>query len=297
MHFKNIEISDKKNFDEILIKNELYSCSNYEANFQTLFCFGQDLKIQVAYDELGIYISHFEDSFTKFYPPITKTKEDFVTAVERLDDYSRSINEKFVIEGLTNKQMELLENTCPRFYSFSADRNNFEYLYKPQKFIDYSEEFQKFKIDQVKGFEKRVSANFRPYAPEDYDKVIDLFDEWLKNRRISEYDYNPMKRALKHYDELGLKAAVLDFDGKLIGISITAIERNNVGILLFEKADHKYFGSNTALVHYFARDYLKDVNFVNRQEDMGIFGLRISKLSYLADKFIDKYVLTRGFTY
>ena len=56
-----------------------------------------------------------------------------------------------------------------------------------------------------------------------------------------------------------------------------------------EKADTDYEGSYTVINNEFASHECKDFEFVNREEDMGIEGIRKAKKSYIPDKMIKKY--------
>lgn len=298
MHFHHIRIEDKKLFDDLIARSCLFCESSYEQSFATLFCFSEDLSIKISDEQETIYILSEEKGQKVFYPPLCKTEKAFVAAIKRCMEYAKECGFPFVVEGITEKQKSVIEDSGELYCAFSTDRNNFEYLYDPKEFISYNERLQAYKIDQMKGFEKRYGSLRRPYEPSDLTKIEELFKVWLGNRNISEYDYKPMLKALKHIDKLGLVAScLLDKNDVIIGLSIGEIDARGVGTVLFEKAEHKYFGSNAALVSYFARDYLSDCKYVNRQEDMGLEGLRYSKLSYLVERFIVKYKMTSGFSY
>lgn len=297
MHFDYIKIEDRKRFLDITVNNTLYSESSYEQCFETLFCFSEDLSLKISIDDDVIIILSEEHGQKVFYPPIARTTELFLSAIKDCMQYAKENSFPFVVEGLTENQKELLENDKDIYANFCLDRNNYEYLYSPNEFISYSEKLQRSKIDRLKGYEKRYGSIRRPYESSDLPEVELLFKEWLGKRNITEYDYAPMLKALKNIDKLGLFASCLIAEGNIVGLSIGKIDDKNVGTVLFEKAENKYFGSYAALVSYFAKDYMKDCVYINRQEDMGIEGLRRSKLSYLVKRFIVKYKMTLGFVY
>lgn len=297
MIFRYIDIEDKKIFDNYINSNHLYNSSNYEKDFATLFCFSRDLGIKICVKDYAIFITCEEKGIVKFYPPIVKKSSDFIVAINEIEQYCKDNDLVFIIEGLTIEQKSFVEKESKGNYYFREDRDNYEYLYLPHRLNHYSNSLQHYKIEQLKAFDKRVPHEYKDYVEEDYKDVEQLFSDWLGKRNISEYDYLPMITALKNYKQLGLIITCLYTGDKLIGISIAHIDNNNVGTLLFEKAEHKYFGSYANMVSYFSSTKLKDCKYINRQEDMGIEGLRNSKLSYLVDCFIDKYVLTKGFSY
>lgn len=90
------------------------------------------------------------------------------------------------------------------------------------------------------------------------------------------------------YNELG---GVLKADGKIIGFSVGEIISDTIFIHI-EKADTNYEGAYPMLTNQFLKMFLTDdVKFVNREEDMGDEGLRISKSSYHPVELIKKYMV------
>jgi len=57
----------------------------------------------------------------------------------------------------------------------------------------------------------------------------------------------------------------------------------------FEKADGDIPGLYPLMNQQMVENLLSDVAFINREEDMGIEGLRKAKLSYYPARFVEKY--------
>jgi hypothetical protein len=101
-------------------------------------------------------------------------------------------------------------------------------------------------------------------------------------------------KALEVLDNIGLYGqlgGVLLAASEIIGVSIGEI----VGDTLFihaEKADTRYHGSYPMLMNQFAGCFAADgVEFINREEDDGVEGLRTSKLSYHPTALLSKYMV------
>lgn len=58
-----------------------------------------------------------------------------------------------------------------------------------------------------------------------------------------------------------------------------------------EKANPEIRGLYTAINKLFLENEFPDVEFVNREEDLGLEGLRQAKLSYKPIKLVEKYTL------
>jgi predicted acetyltransferase len=78
-------------------------------------------------------------------------------------------------------------------------------------------------------------------------------------------------------------------EGKLAAISIGEITASGTGVVLFEKADHKFEGIYPAINKFFAEKHFSKITYINRQEDMGLDGLRKSKLSYYPAFLLQKF--------
>ena len=60
-------------------------------------------------------------------------------------------------------------------------------------------------------------------------------------------------------------------------------------VIHFEKANTEYHGSYAMINQQFAANCWKDIPYINREEDMGIPGLRKAKRSYHPIKMVEKY--------
>ena len=56
-----------------------------------------------------------------------------------------------------------------------------------------------------------------------------------------------------------------------------------------EKADANYIGAYTMVNNEFVKSLPSQYEFINREEDLGIEGLRKAKLSYHPTEILDKY--------
>ena len=107
------------------------------------------------------------------------------------------------------------------------------------------------------------------------------------------YDEGNIKtlEVLDNMEKYGLLGGVLRVGGDVVGASLGEI----VGDTLFvhiEKSLTEFSGSYPMLVNQFAKMYAADgVTFINREEDDGVEGLRVSKMSYHPVELLDKYVV------
>ena len=128
-------------------------------------------------------------------------------------------------------------------------------------------------IQETKVFlttEYKIANNAKDFEIEEKRKVLEVLD---------------------NYNIYNFVGSVLKVDDKIVGFSIGEV----VGDTLFvhiEKANNTIKGVYQMLVNLFAIKYSSDkIQFINREEDMGDIGLRISKKSYHPVMLINKYIV------
>ena len=79
-------------------------------------------------------------------------------------------------------------------------------------------------------------------------------------------------------------------DDEIIALEIGEKINDDVFLVHFEKALLSYTGSYTMINREFSARELENYKFANREEDMGIEGLRKAKLSYHPSLLLKKFV-------
>jgi len=81
----------------------------------------------------------------------------------------------------------------------------------------------------------------------------------------------------------------LRIDGKIQAFSLGELLNPEMAVIHIEKANTQYHGCYAMINQQFAEHCWKDVPYINREEDMGIPGLRQAKRSYHPVKMVEKY--------
>ena len=154
---------------------------------------------------------------------------------------------------------------------YSGQRNHINYFRKTHGSYSF-EEITKDNIGEAKDFYSALS-----FAA---NKNSDIFCE----------DRKKTLEVLDNYEAYGLFGGLLRADGAVVAFSVGEILRN-VLFIHIEKADVRARGAYQVISNEFAGHFASpDIEFINREEDAGDEGLRISKMSYHPCEMIDKYV-------
>ena len=115
------------------------------------------------------------------------------------------------------------------------------------------------------------------------NKAYDDFSQVCEQFAIDTY--------FRYYHELGLKGGVLKKDGKVIAFTLGERLNSDTFGVHIEKAEPLIDGAYPAINNYFAAENASELLYINREEDLGIEGLRKAKQSYHPAFMIEKYTL------
>ena len=129
-------------------------------------------------------------------------------------------------------------------------------------------------------------------------EVFEMADKWTEEMKKITDDTKSIEvenKALKEYlpfmKELNLRGGCIRVDGKIIAFTFGSPINNKVFDIHVEKALPEFRTAYTLINREFILNELLDFEYVNREDDMGLEGLRKAKLSYHPDILLKKYVI------
>ncbi len=243
-------------------------------------------------DFYGTRICRFEDFILKGYFNSDKSVSfsfpygtgDIEKAVRAIEGYCSSAGVPLVWGGVTARQAEILNEIYKGKIKFREDRDYAEYIYETEKLSTLSGRNLHSKRNHLNRFEASYSYSFEMINSENRKCAIEVAEKWCKDTHGSEAESLDSEccaihRAVKDFDRLGFKGAIIKIDGKPAAMTIGEEISSLAFVTHFEKALYGYDGLYAAINCYFARQ-LGQYKYINREEDMGLEGLRKAKLSY-----------------
>lgn len=110
-------------------------------------------------------------------------------------------------------------------------------------------------------------------------------DEGLKEEELAIYD------ALDNYLALGYQGALICVDDKCVAYTFGEMLNQETMVIHVEKAHMDYEGAYQAINNLFLKNSFKNVIYVNREQDLGVPGLRRAKESYKPIKMVKKSII------
>ncbi len=102
-----------------------------------------------------------------------------------------------------------------------------------------------------------------------------------------------ISEALAHFRELGLLGGAIEVDGRFAALSIGEPLTRDTAVIHIEIVSPCCEGLAQIMNREFVRHALKDFAFINREQDLGLPGLRRAKLSYHPHHLVEKFRLER----
>jgi hypothetical protein len=177
-------------------------------------------------------------------------------------------------------------------FHVQEDKDNFDYLYLREDLAGL--EGRKFyrKRNRVRHFLSLFECVYRPITPDRVRDALEVLEAWRESSE-TEGDYGPAREALERMRELGLEGLVYYIDGRAVAYAMGEQMPGGLFAVHFEKGVPGYPGLLQFVNQSFAASLPEDIKYINREQDLGIEGLRHAKLSYRPDRFVEKFRVCR----
>lgn len=290
MDFQRLQLSQREAYERILFACPSRGC---EYSFSNLYLWGSQ-KVAFVHGCVAFF-SHFSGRSVYPYPIGQGDKRAVIQEI--LEDAKlRGIPCR--ITNVLEEDRQELENWFPGQFLFRTSRDNFDYVYG----IDDLADLRGRKFQKKRNHFNRFRAEHPDYrvAPLDgcnMPAAQCMVNEWYANRLREDPhgDYLleniAMARAFRSYGPLGMEGLVLEEDGRVLAVTMGSKLAENTFDIHFEKAREDVDGAYTAINCEFAR-YLRlkypQIRYLDREDDLGLEGLRKAKLSYNPTVLLEK---------
>jgi len=173
-------------------------------------------------------------------------------------------------------------------YEVKADKDNFDYLYLREGLATLNGRKYHRKRNRVSGFLSKYKCQPRPLGVDTEEDTLEVLEKWREENE-TEGDYGPAIEAIKLMKELGLSGYIYYIEGSPVAFAMGEPIKRDQFAVHFEKGVPGYPGLLQFVNQNFAASLPESFNVINREQDLGIEGLRHAKLSYRPDAFTKKF--------
>lgn len=291
LHFVPLQLSDRQLCEEMFTSYP-QKLSGY--NFTSLYGWNQIYQFQWAQlEDRTLLIAAFdkvksEYQLTEPVGTFTENAQSFLLKQISLLPYP------ITFLGISEEFLKSYPSFCSHFI-IEEDRDRANYLYKT---VDLAQlEGRKFErkrnlISQVDKFYQWVLKDLDATC-QDCPRILTKLGEKEEEDPGLQEELLVLNTILRDFDNLRAKGYMIQIENKTVAFSIVDELNPTTQVVLFEKADKEFKGLFQLINRETSRKVLSNgYEWINREEDMGIEGLRKAKLSYHPDELIMSYSLT-----
>ncbi len=196
----------------------------------------------------------------------------------------------------------LIDLLSPQEFDIRPLRDHFDYIYRTSVLAELKGKKFDGKRNQIRRFiDSFPDYDFRPLDPSAFDDAMALFEKWIERRgsvavpagSLSHLSHECQRRALERafhdFEHLGLVGGAMIVRGELQGIIIASKGQAESAVVHFQYANAAIPGIYQTLLREACRRLFADCAYLNLEEDLGVPGLRQTKLSYLPLRLEEKY--------
>lgn len=286
LDFRLIRLEDKSCMSSIL-KSSMNMAS--DAAFGTMFIWSEAYNLEICRYNNFLFRRYGEKKNAYSFP---MGNGDLKAALDLL--FSEFYNQDgFFLTGLTKAMIEKLDELFPGKFYFTETPDKSDYIYKTSDLSLLKGRKYHGKRNNIANFEKKYNWKYEAITDKNIDDCKKIFDLWSERKKM-EYDNSKESWALKktfdNYKNLNFIGGVIKVDEGPVAFTIGEEINEKVFVVHFEKADSDYQGSYAIINREFVKNeiYGKYI-YVNREEDLGIAGLRKAKLSYHPEIILSRF--------
>ena len=227
---------------------------------------------------------------------------DLASVIRKLEEEAARRGEPLRLVCLTPRQMAELEEFFPGQFTFTADRDGYDYLYEIDRLADLGGKRLHAKRNHINRFmENNPSWTYEEITPESLGECLAMDKEWYRRSLAREGEAEErdlgdegvaLRQAMEHYQALGLEGGLIRVYGEVVAFTMGDLLNSDTYDVHFEKAYGELQGAYAMINREFARwvrGRHPNVRYLNREDDMGVEGLRKAKESYYPDQMVEKH--------
>ena len=296
----NIELHALTKADKPLLDRYLHSryYENAHFSFTNFFMWREPFHLQVGEQDGVLYLGCADGQKAWFLQPFT-SEEKWPEAVANIVAHCRAAGREVHFMGLEKDFADWLAAREDYHFTIAGNRDESDYVYLAEKLATLSGRKLHAKKNHLNAFHKLYpQVEYLPITEELIPACKQELDSWYRLRTATTEQDNPFIAAerrgilevLDDYAFFGLEGGAIRVDGRIIAFTFGEQLNTDTAVVHVEKADPNMRGAFTAINQAYVANVWQDrVTYINREEDMGLEGLRHAKESYKPVKMIEKF--------
>lgn len=289
--FKDVTLADRDTITSFTMKSDRRNC---DLSFSNLCSWRFLYDTQFAVVDNFLVFKFWAGEQLAYMMPVGTG--DLKAVLWELIEDARKENQHFCMLGVCSNMRADLEAILPGQFTFTEDRDYADYIYLRSDLSTLKGKKFQAKRNHINRFRNTYpDYEYTPITPDRIQECLDLEAEWCKVNHCDQQEGTGNERraliyALHNFDALGLTGGILHVNSKIVAFTFgMPINHETFGVHV-EKADTSIEGAYAMINYEFANRIPEQYIYINREEDLGLEGLRKAKLSYQPVTILEKYM-------
>ena len=283
LDFRRPVLSDRDRIEAFIRESGQIGC---DITFTNTYLWREHYDIRVAFTDDSYFKSYYVDGQPMGYA-FPMTRGDIREAIELILNDARDRGIAPLIGLLNDTNAAVIKEMYGDRVMIRQDRDSFDYLYERHNLAHLSGKKYHAKRNHISRYwREHEDSSIEEICERNFDEVLSVTERWIAQQSGDTGELAIIRDALGHFDELGMFGLLLYAEGRAVAMSLGSRVNDEVCDVNFEKAveiDPAYAVINNEFAKRF-----DTFTYLNREEDMGLEGLRKSKLSYHPDILLRK---------
>ena len=275
-----VTLGDRALFERYLSQ---YPPQISELTFTSIFCWAEvDRHLFCEYDGHLLVSFQAKDGSLHLLPPIGPEPVRIMS--EEFPGF-----EQYSLASIH----EHLAHQVERGSKWISDDASHDYVYRLPDLRSLQGKKHDGKRNFIRRFEK-LGPDVRPLTKDDALSCLHIQEQWLESQKgnpSAKDESTAFMKCMQHFADLPLHGIGVFLEGRLVGFAIGEPLNKETFVEHFEKALPGYTGIYQFLLHAFVKSIPERFTYLNREQDLGIEGLRKAKESWNPEFLQRKYRL------
>ena len=288
--FQTPRLEDKQLLDQYLKKVPYRGC---EFSFANVYLWAPHYRTKFAVID-DFLVFHSEGEEPSFGFPLGSG--DRKKVIDQLMAMCEAEGVPFRMHGITSEMFEELEKLYPGKFEIKYVRDVADYIYAYEDLAYLKGKKLHGKRNHINRFMENNRWSYENISKENIPDCVEMAEQWRSVNGCEEDEEKSAEmcvvlNALKYFEQLELSGGLIRVEDKVVAFTIGEPVGQDTFVVHIEKAFADIQGAYPMINQQFVLNHLAGYRYINREEDMGVEGLRKAKLSYNPAILLEKGVV------
>jgi hypothetical protein len=277
LEFREITLEDRPRIQKALAASDFRGC---EYNFANNLAWRKGSNSKIAFYKDFYICAATDPAFSCVNPAGEGDRKELINVLKKHAD---SLGQTLCITGVLEEQLAFFDENFHDEYTVSTNEDYYDYVYETADFQEFPGKKYHGKRNHLSRFLKSYNYSYEKLSEKDFDACIAFAAKQYDEKGdfdsgsavVEQFAINTF---FENFDYLEEQGGIIKIDGEIVAFSMGDRLNSDTFDVHVEKADTSFHGAYTAIASCFSKDV--QTTYLNREEDLGIEGLRKSKQSY-----------------